>query len=340
MEKFIQTLRDGKIDEEDEKILSDNLNLYIDVTGNKDKKKQRFIKKMVESYKLLNNREVKIYDGNKIVGTLDRFGERKKQIICLYFGLLGGKSHTLEEIGEMFNVRKTRISDIIRTCLSRLAKSDEVCGEIFVDGNVSDNERDWERLPTDDMTRRNNILYRIINSKLVFIPDKGLKQELWEITPLELSALADELRDIRNGGLKKRYRKEKIRKEQEDPLNGEQYTNISNLGLSNRTYNALVRYNIRTIEKLRSLSLDEKTQIPHLGPKSLEELNIKLEAFLKQQESENVEAGGTSELEQLKCKKIAMVNESEEERKNAIVTKAVFEDYEKRSNEIKQNIHE
>lgn len=46
------------------------------------------------------------------VKVLDRLAPRQKSIICMYFGLLGQKAMTLEEIGEQFELTRERVRQI------------------------------------------------------------------------------------------------------------------------------------------------------------------------------------------------------------------------------------
>ena len=59
----------------------------------------------------------------KVLNTLT---EREQKILRMRFGLEDGKSHTLEEVGQMFNVTRERIRQIEAKALSKLRKHPEV----------------------------------------------------------------------------------------------------------------------------------------------------------------------------------------------------------------------
>lgn len=63
---------------------------------------------------------------------------------------------------------------------------------------------------------------------------------------------------------------------QESEVSG---TDILDLGLSNRAYNALVRNGIRTIEELKKLSDDQLKNLDGLGAKSLEEITKAIQDY-------------------------------------------------------------
>jgi RNA polymerase primary sigma factor len=47
-----------------------------------------------------------------LIKVLDRLTPRQKSVICMYFGLLGQQSMTLEEIGEHFELTRERVRQI------------------------------------------------------------------------------------------------------------------------------------------------------------------------------------------------------------------------------------
>ncbi len=56
----------------------------------------------------------------QLMEVLDTLTEREKKVICLRYGLDGGKSYTLEEVGEIFNVTRERIRQIEAKALRKL----------------------------------------------------------------------------------------------------------------------------------------------------------------------------------------------------------------------------
>ena len=58
----------------------------------------------------------------QLMEVLDTLTEREKKVICLRYGLDGGKSYTLEEVGEIFKVTRERIRQIEAKALRKLRK--------------------------------------------------------------------------------------------------------------------------------------------------------------------------------------------------------------------------
>ncbi len=56
----------------------------------------------------------------QLMEVLDTLTEREKKVICLRYGLDGGKSYTLEEVGEIFKVTRERIRQIEAKALRKL----------------------------------------------------------------------------------------------------------------------------------------------------------------------------------------------------------------------------
>ncbi|MBR2288783.1 MAG: RNA polymerase sigma factor RpoD [Clostridia bacterium] len=56
----------------------------------------------------------------QLMEVLDKLTDREKKVICLRYGLDGGKSYTLEEVGEIFKVTRERIRQIEAKALRKL----------------------------------------------------------------------------------------------------------------------------------------------------------------------------------------------------------------------------
>ncbi|MBQ9306935.1 MAG: RNA polymerase sigma factor RpoD [Clostridia bacterium] len=56
----------------------------------------------------------------QLMEVLDKLTDREKKVICLRYGLDGGKSYTLEEVGEIFKVTRERIRQIEAKGLRKL----------------------------------------------------------------------------------------------------------------------------------------------------------------------------------------------------------------------------
>jgi RNA polymerase primary sigma factor len=62
----------------------------------------------------------------QLMEVLDTLTEREKKVICLRYGLDGGKSYTLEEVGEIFNVTRERIRQIEAKALRKLRSNRQI----------------------------------------------------------------------------------------------------------------------------------------------------------------------------------------------------------------------
>jgi RNA polymerase primary sigma factor len=56
----------------------------------------------------------------QVLDALASLSEREKDVLMLRFGLLDGKDHTLEEVGQYFNVTRERIRQIESKALRKL----------------------------------------------------------------------------------------------------------------------------------------------------------------------------------------------------------------------------
>lgn len=58
--------------------------------------------------------------GERIDELLDKLSQKETNILCLRYGLRGYQSHTLKEVGEVFNLSRERIRQIERNALRKL----------------------------------------------------------------------------------------------------------------------------------------------------------------------------------------------------------------------------
>jgi RNA polymerase sigma factor (sigma-70 family) len=57
---------------------------------------------------------------NEVARILLALDQREREVIRLRFGLCGGQTHTLEEVGDHFNLTRERIRQIEARALSKL----------------------------------------------------------------------------------------------------------------------------------------------------------------------------------------------------------------------------
>ena len=62
----------------------------------------------------------------QLMEVLDTLTEHEKKVICLRYGLDGGKSYTLEEVGEIFKVTRERIRQIEAKALRKLRTNRQI----------------------------------------------------------------------------------------------------------------------------------------------------------------------------------------------------------------------
>lgn len=62
----------------------------------------------------------------QLMEVLDTLTEREKMVLCLRYGLDGGRSYTLEEVGEKFNVTRERIRQIEAKALRKLRSNRQI----------------------------------------------------------------------------------------------------------------------------------------------------------------------------------------------------------------------
>ncbi|NJN54391.1 MAG: sigma-70 family RNA polymerase sigma factor [Anaerolineae bacterium] len=66
----------------------------------------------------------------KIEEILDKLSPKETNILCLRYGLRGYQSHTLKEVGELFNLSRERIRQIERNALRKL-RQPQLGGDLY-----------------------------------------------------------------------------------------------------------------------------------------------------------------------------------------------------------------
>ena len=246
MEKFVKAFINGKIDAEDRRLLSDNLNTFIDISKQGDIRHIKFAKYFAKHLKNVsimkeNNNEIKFFDSSKIPELISRLTPKGAQIINLSFGFIDGKEIQRKEIAEMFKVTIQAISSNIQDCFLKLARYEKNMSTFFQGGELYQT-RNQQVLTSKQKKKIDSILSRIYSSNLIFIPDEGLTQEPNDITPIE------------------------------------------SLDISVRAYNIFGRNRIRTVEQLRYKTVEEIARMGGMGRKTLEEIQQKLRAIIPEDE--------------------------------------------------------
>lgn len=101
----------------------------LDATiGNDSDDKDSTIGDLIEDEDIVTPEDNAAYQllKEQIGGILDQLNDRERKILEMRFGLNGGKSHTLEEVGLEFDVTRERIRQIESKALIKLRKNPEI----------------------------------------------------------------------------------------------------------------------------------------------------------------------------------------------------------------------
>lgn len=240
MEQFLKANQEGCIDEETISYLRENLTDIIDISHNTNPG-------FYSLYKFIEQREnidpksrtLEIVDFEELkqyIGVC--LTQRESQVINKFFGLQESKSMTLADIARGENCTRQAILVIKERAIEKLRQA-MVTKKISKFGKYCLDEN-----------RRQKIEDVIYNSNAIFIPDEEYKNE-----PCDIST--------------PKYRKI-IGNVTIGPTES-----ISAIELSVRTYNALIRVGIDTVQKLMEASDSMLLNVRNLGPKALEEVLAK-----------------------------------------------------------------
>ena len=142
MENFVKAFINGKLDNEDMMLLSDNLNTFIDISKQGDIRHIKFIKyfaKHMKNVPIMNelNNEIKFFDSRKIPDAISRFTTKGAEIINLKFGFIDGKEIETKNIAEMFNVTVQAINSSMRKNFLKLVRYENTNSTVFQGGEVN-----------------------------------------------------------------------------------------------------------------------------------------------------------------------------------------------------------
>lgn len=285
MEKLVTAFVNGKLDDEDRRLLSDNLNTFIDISKQGDIRHIKFIKyfaKHIPNASIMNesNNEIKFFDSRTIPEAISRFTTKGAQIINLKFGFRNGQEIETKNIAEMFNVTVQAINSSMRKNFLKLVRYENTNSTLFQGGEINQC-KNKQKLTSKQKEKIDSILDRIYSSNLIFIPDEGFVQEPNDITPEELASIAAQIKAIREEFIKLEELKiEQVNKGFERKL----YTPLENMDFSVKAYNIFGRHGIKTVEQLRYKTIEEISRMKGMGPKTLEEVQQKLRAIIPEGE--------------------------------------------------------
>ena len=287
MENFAKAYINGKLDNEDMRLLSDNLNTFIDISKKGDIRHIKFVKYFAKHMKKVpimqeNNNEIKFFDSTKIPELISRLTPKRAQIINLSFGFVDGKEIPRKEIAEMFKVTIQAITTSLQKSFLKLARYEKGNSTVFQGGELELCKK--QQKPTvKEKKKMDSILRRIYSSNLIFIPDEGFTQEPNNITSEELASIAAQI---------KKFRQEKMQLEEQNAeieiknkgFERKSFTPIENLDISVRAYNIFGRNGIKTVEQLRYKKEEDVARLKGMGTKTLEEVKEKVRAIIQEGE--------------------------------------------------------
>jgi len=153
MESFKKAYKDGQLDENDEKVLRDNLKRAINIGKSENKNMDRLQRAICRP----NN--IVIYNSDELIEKLQNLSPNEKKFIDLRFGLGDDIPKTLEELGNEFNTTSQRIRQIEARVLRKLSRVKTAI-------NVE------ESYNYSQAKERNYMVDKIFDSNIIFYPDE------------------------------------------------------------------------------------------------------------------------------------------------------------------------
>lgn len=205
----------------------------------------------LDSVKIIDSGKVDI---NEIFSILP---EKHREVLELHYGLNNKGEHSFAKIGEKLNISRARSEIIHRKAMNKIKTSSML-------SKLADIKVDISEEAFDKFSRRYYERMGIFRSIETNKLDEGLKEELLNIV---------------NKGINKKEDVENIKKESESDENITAPKAIENLNLSIKTYNALKRAGINSIDGICQKSDDDLLKLDRIGLKGVEEIAEKLKVF-------------------------------------------------------------
>ena len=321
MKNLVTAFVNGKLDDEDKRLLGENFNTFIDISKQGDIRHIKFAQYFARHIKNApimeaHNNGIKFFDGTKIPELISRLTKKGAEITNMKFGFIDGNEIQAKDIAEMFNVTVQAINSNMKKSFLKLARYENINPTFFQGGEYYQ----CKKLTSRDKMKIDSILKKIYSSNLIFIPDEGLTQEPNDITPEELASIAKKLKEFRMEIMQREEHKSEIQRDSER----ESSTPLENIDFSVKAYNLFRRNGISTVEQLRYKSLEELARLKGMGPKTLAEIQEKLRATIPENEGIFKE----TKLEQLKHLKAEKEDEAEETRNKTQDASKLLDSYE------------
>ena len=257
MDNFIQMYKDGKLSKGQTELYNNKLiNNMIDIDYNP--LAQNYLRLVKEIFG--SSFEFKLFSTDELNTAIEALNTRDKEAIQLYFGLIDGKCKTYEDLSKYFDVPNLTIRGIISKAKGKLQhQSGFKPLKPFTFEQLKENEY----ISDEEIELLSDLENEILNSNLIFKHDS--------IDDLDFSK--DKFDTIRN--IQKNI---ESRKEVDKTINKEKFA-IEDMGLSARSFNCLMRRNIRTLADLEKISYEELQKFSGVGKESALEIIAKAKKY-------------------------------------------------------------
>ena len=257
MDNFIQMYKDGKLSKGQTELYNNKLiNNMIDIDYNP--LAQNYLRLVKEIFG--SSFEFKLFSTDELNTAIEALNTRDKEAIQLYFGLIDGKCKTYEDLSKYFDVPNLTIRGIISKAKGKLHHQSGLKPlKPFTFEQLKENEY----ISDEEIELLSDLENEILNSNLIFKHDS--------IDDLDFSK--DKFDTIRN--IQKNI---ESRKEVDKTINKEKFE-IEDMGLSARSFNCLMRRNIRTLADLEKISYEELQKFSGVGKESALEIIAKAKKY-------------------------------------------------------------
>ena len=249
MDNFIQMYKDGKLSMYNNKLITNMIDIDYNPLS------QNYLRLVKEIFG--SSFEFKLFSTDELNTAIEALNTREKETIQFYFGLIDGKCKTYKDLSKYFGVSQSAIGQTIGKTIRGLRGLSRL--KPFTFEQLKENEY----ISDEETELLSDLENEILNSNLIFKHDS--------IDDLDFSKdKFDTIRDIQKNI--------KSRKEADQAIHKEKFA-IEDMGLSVRSFNCLMRGNIRTLADLEKISYEELQKIRNLGKESALEIITKAKKY-------------------------------------------------------------
>lgn len=288
MEHFIEMFREGALDEEDKKILQENLNMCIDIRTGINEGYSRLLQEIMPNQAGI---ELLIYDSEWMTFFIDKLSQNEADIIKMTFGNYNNRKYYNSEIGAHLGITPDKAIRIKDGGVQKLMSCSKVIQENVITHNAIPTSTAIENNKTytdAEKSRMLEIYDEIFNSNLIFIPDKEFSQEPNSITTTQIEKLVSELSWIKERALLREQCQNQVKTSVKD----EAFILIEELDINFETYYRLKKANIINIFQLRRMTKEDLMLVANMQTEIVEEIELALNKLYPEQ---NIKAEITAE---------------------------------------------